>query len=81
MRRVVLVALSLVAVPRGIADEAVYLYEDEALPYDASAESIIADACEDTSGPSLHNGHFVLERVRAGDMAGYDYTITDAPVG
>jgi hypothetical protein len=62
--------LGLVFTP-ALADETLYRYEGEVVPYDESAGWLIADPCEGPCAESLQDGHFVLTWIDVGDVANY----------
>ena len=69
------------AVSPACADEVLYRYEGDVLPYDPSAGWVIADACETVCTESLHteNGYFVLHWSEANDWVNYHYWIAVPP--
>ena len=67
------------ALPTAVADETLYRYEGDVLPYDESAGWLIADACEDECTESLEKGHFVLHWTEARDLVNNHYWIAQPP--
>ncbi len=61
------------------ADELLYCYEGDVVPYDESAGWIVADACDDPCSESVEDGHFVLRWPYAGNLANYHLWITQPP--
>ncbi len=57
------------------ADDVLYRYEGDVLPYDESAGWINGNPCEDPCSASVENGRFVLRWAVAGDSAAYGYRI------
>ncbi len=62
------------------ADESLYRYEGNVLPYDASAGWTIANPCEDECNELLENGHFVLFWPTPGDNTNYNLEIARSRV-
>ncbi|MGB2986498.1 MAG: hypothetical protein WBE26_11515, partial [Phycisphaerae bacterium] len=61
-----------------VADELLYRYEGDVVPYDESA-GWLDGLCEDPCSESIENGHFVLRWPEPCDLANYDYSIADPP--
>ncbi len=60
------------------ADDLLYRYEGDVLPYDESAGWIIANPCESPCSESLESGHFILHWDRPADPVNYHLTIEDS---
>ena len=65
--------------PSAMADETLYRYDGDVLPYDASAGWVIADPCEPPCDESLNGGHFVNHWAEVGDLVNYHYWIAREP--
>ena len=78
-RLVRILAVLFVIVGPTLADETLYRYEGDILPYDASAGWEIFSPCEPPCSESLEGGHFVLFWAEADDLANYSYLIAQAP--
>jgi len=65
------IVLSSVAVSCCLADETLYRYEGDVLPYDESAGWEIFNPCEDPCSESLENGRFVLRWAHPADAVNY----------
>jgi len=61
------------------ADDTLYRYEGDVLPYDESAGWRVYDPCESPCTELLEDGHFVLFWPEAGDLANYAYRIAEPP--
>ena len=61
------------------ADETLYRYEGDVLPYDASAGWEIFNFCEAPCSESLQDGHFVLQWPEAGDFVNYNLLFGSEP--
>jgi len=59
------------------ADELLYRYEGDVLPFDESAGWRQFDSCLDTCSTSLQDGHFILTWVGLGDQVNYTLFIRD----
>ena len=79
LRPLTIVAALSFAVSASFADEVLYTYEGDVLPYDDSAGWIIADPCEAPCGESVADGHFILHWPDPGNLANYDYSIARPP--
>ena len=68
-----LYVLMLLAAPAGVAsaDDLVYTYDGDVLPYDESAGWEIWNPCEGSCRESLENGYFVLRWSPYSDVAQY----------
>ncbi len=81
--RIILIAVAAVTTTVVVqADEVLYRYEGNVVPYDASAEWLIFDPCEPPCSESIENGHFVLRFDDGGNSANYSHLIassTDVP--
>jgi len=58
-----------------LADDVIYTYEGDVLPYDESAGWEVFNPCEPPCTESLEGGHFVLRWPEAEDLAHYSYLI------
>ncbi len=72
------ILLGLLCTPAG-ADDVLYRYEGDVLPYDESAGWLIANPCEPPCSESLEPGHFVLQWPESADLANYAYRIAEPP--
>ncbi len=79
LRNIAIVALTCLAVSPAAADQVLYRYEGDVLPYDKSAAWRVFDPCEDPCSESLEDGHFVLRWYEGGDIANYSYLIAQPP--
>ena len=79
LRSLLLVTAFALAVGASLADEVLYTYEGDVLPYDESAGWLIADPCEYPCGESVADGHFVLNWPEPGNFANYHYWIAQPP--
>jgi hypothetical protein len=61
------------------ADEALYRYEGDILPYDVPGTWTVYDPCEEPCSESLGDGDFVLTWPHAGNFANYSYRIAEPP--
>ncbi|MBN4058928.1 hypothetical protein JYU10_00495 [bacterium AH-315-J04] len=61
-----------------VADELLYSYEGDVVPWDPSAGWRIAQACEGFCTPSVDNGHFVMDWVDGGSRSHFDIVISNA---
>lgn len=61
------------------ADDVLYRYEGDVLPYDESAGWSIANRCDPPCSEWLEDGHFVLRWPHANNLANYDYSIAEPP--
>lgn len=77
--RVRVLAFSVLITCHAAADDLLYRYEAEVLPYDESVGWVAFDSCQSPCGESLDGGHFVLDWAYAGDLANYHYWIARAP--
>ncbi|MBN4058927.1 hypothetical protein JYU10_00490 [bacterium AH-315-J04] len=59
-----------------VADELLYSYECDVVPWDPSAGWKIFQPCEGVCTPSIDNGHFVMDW-ESGSGANFDLVITD----
>lgn len=57
------------------ADDLIYRYEGDVVPYDESAGWIIADPCDPPCSESVENGHFVLRWWKHAQLANYQIWI------
>ena len=64
------------ALRASLADDVLYRYEGQVLPYDKSAGWLIFDACEEECSESVENGHLVLEWI-GGESVNYTYIISN----
>ncbi len=78
-RRLVIVVMLVATSHAARADETLYRYEGNVLPYDEFAGWRVFDPCEDPCSESLEDGHFVLRWPQGGDLANYQYSIADPP--
>jgi len=79
MRLGVVLAVGLIVAPGlCLADDVLYRYEGDVLPYDPSA-GWMDGLCEYPCSESLENGHFVLRWPEAADLANYTYVISWPP--
>ena len=62
-----------------IADETLYRYEGNVLPYDVSAGWEIFDPCEPPCSESVEDGHFVLHWTVANNFTNYTLEIGREP--
>jgi len=62
-----------------LADDLLYRYEGDVLPYDPSGGWMVFDPCSPPCGESLEDGRFVLRWTEPGDAANYAYVITEPP--
>ena len=77
-RRLSLLVVLLAVSPASVfADEVLYRYEGDVLPYDPSEGWIVAHACEDPCSESLADGHFILHWSDCCGLAHYHRNITD----
>jgi len=67
------------AVYPALADDTLYRYEGNVLPYDASAGWAVYNACEPPCFESLEGGQFVLSWDEPADLANYSYRIAEPP--
>ena len=67
------------AVSASFADDLLYSYEGDVLPYDASAGWLVFNPCDYPSGESVADGHFVLNWPEPGNSANYAYRIAQPP--
>jgi len=78
MRRTLLITLLATLSPSVcLADDVLYRYEGEVLPYDPLAGWLVFNPCEPPCTESLDGGHFVLQWPEAGDLANYTYIIAE----
>jgi hypothetical protein len=75
-RAFVFMAVLSVPVAPGVADDLLYRYEGDVVPYDESA-GWLDGRCEDPCSESVEDGHFVLRWPEAGDLANYTYIISN----
>ena len=68
-----------VVVPSALADDVLYRYEADVLPYDESTGWVIADPCEPPCSESLEDGHFVLHWSEAYNMENYHFSMSQLP--
>ncbi|MBU0716711.1 MAG: thrombospondin type 3 repeat-containing protein [Planctomycetes bacterium] len=68
-----------VAIVPALADEVLYRYEGDVLPYDPSAGWLVGNPCEGVCSESLEDGHFKLLWTGPTDPVLYHYTIAHAP--
>ncbi len=61
------------------ADELLYRYEGDVVPYDESAGWMIYDPCDPPCTESVRDGDFVLDWAYVGDLANYAYRIAEPP--
>lgn len=61
------------------ADQILYQYDGDVLPYDASAGWIIFDPCEGPCTESMLNGQFVLNWNQSGNTTNYHYWLAQPP--
>ncbi len=61
------------------ADDLLYGYEGDVLPYDESAGWLKGGSCEASCSESLEDGHFVLTWEDSGEAVGYHLWIAQAP--
>ncbi|MCH7885323.1 MAG: hypothetical protein IIC01_08740, partial [Planctomycetes bacterium] len=71
--RMVTIALVALAASAAFADDLLYRYEADVLPYDPSAGWINGSPCRDNDGciESLQDGHLILHWADSGDIVGY----------
>ncbi len=62
-----------------LADEALYQYEGDVVPYDESAGWIIADPCDPPCSEDLQDGHFILRWPIPNNFANYAFIIAQPP--
>ncbi len=72
------ILLGLLCAPAG-ADDVLYRYEGDVLPYDESAGWAIYDPCEGFCAESIENAHFVLTWIDGGDPGNYHLWIAEPP--
>jgi hypothetical protein len=72
-----IVFLTSLAVGGALADEVLYQYEGDVLPYDESAGWSNANPCEAPCSEALEGGHFVLQWPEPNDLANYYYLIAE----
>ncbi|MCH8243381.1 MAG: hypothetical protein IH897_12355, partial [Planctomycetes bacterium] len=70
MIRVLLIVTCVTVVAAARADDTIYRYEGNVVPYDESA-GWLDGLCEDPCSESIEDGHFVLRWSIAGDLANY----------
>ncbi len=71
-------AIEFIAVPV-FADEALYRYEGDVLPYDPQAGWAVYDPCEGPCSESVVDGRFVLHWADASNLVNYNYWIAQPP--
>lgn len=76
--RIAVLILLAVSTPWSEADDLLYRYEGDVLPYDPSA-GWLNGLCEDPCSESLRDGHLVLEWWRATDLVNYHHWIARPP--
>jgi hypothetical protein len=69
----------LVIDPRCLADDLLYSYEGDVVPYDDSAGWEIFDPCEGRCADSVENGFYVLRWPEPADLANYHYWVALSP--
>jgi hypothetical protein len=67
------------AVRGAVADEVLYRYEGDVVPYDESPGWINGNPCEAPCTESVENGRLVLRWSRPGETVGYHLWIPEAP--
>ena len=78
-RTLAVVAVLCLAVPQAGADELLYQYVGDVLPYDESAGWAVHDACESVCKEAVEDGGLVLHWDEPGDSINYDYDIARPP--
>ena len=81
LRPFLIVAAYTLGVGASLADEVLYTYEGDVLPYDASAGWLVFDPCEYPCNESLADGRFILNWPEPGNLANYHYWIAQPPEG
>ncbi len=71
VRTLVAVLLGALALRASVADDLLYRYEGNVVPYDESAGWILADPCDTPCTESVEDGHFILRWPWAGNLANY----------
>ena len=61
------------------ADDTLYRYEGDVLPYDPSAGWEVFNPCEPPCTESVEDGHFVARWPQIGDFFQHTYFMADAP--
>ena len=59
------------------ADDTLYRYQGDVLPYDESAGWLIFDPCELPCSESVENGHFVLRWAEHSELSNYSFRIAE----
>jgi hypothetical protein len=77
--RYVIVASLIALSAASRADDVLYRYEGDVLPYDPSAGWLIVDRCELQCAESVESGHFVLRWGPVGNSARYHYWVARSP--
>ena len=62
-----------------VADDLIYRYEGDVVPYDESAGWEIFNPCDSPCTESVEEGHFVLRWPFAGNFVNYHYWIAQSP--
>lgn len=75
----ILACLAVLQVAGANADEVLYRYEGDVVPYDPSAGWTSGNPCEPPCYESIEDGHLVLRFPYAGDSTGYTYSIAREP--
>ncbi len=78
LRRQLIVLVILLAGQTVQADEVLYAYECDVVPYDESA-GWMDGLCEDPCSESVEDGHFVLHWAEHGELANYHLWIVQSP--
>ena len=81
LRRQLIVLVILLAGQRARADDVLYAYEGDVLPYDESAGWVVFDPCEDPCSDWNEDGHFVLHWSEPGDLVNYHFWVVQSPDG
>ncbi len=79
VHRQLFVLVILLAGQRARADEVLYAYEGDVLPYDESAGWVVFNPCEEPCSDWIEDGHFVLHWSEPADLVNYDLSIVQSP--
>jgi len=71
----IILGLTWTAAPICIADDVLYSYDGDMMPYAEGAGWALGSPCEPPCTESVEDGHFVLRWSETEDFANYDYTI------
>ncbi len=75
----IVAVVCLVGALRVWADNVLYRYEGDVLPYDPAAGWLIFDACEGVCSVSVGDGHFMADWIAIGDAFNYTLIYARAP--